>query len=128
MKELEPQSPLNIVHQKEAPKQYGFVRSITMHEGHSLFEFNMATGELTKLNLKKELVLNPDKTLRTVSKVNEKAGCLYLSALNERNAWKHLARILRQLKAKGWDPSKAVDQEIVDAETEQKEEGGEDNG
>lgn len=111
MKELEPKSTLSIAHQQEAPKQYGLLRSLIPKPGHSVFEFNMETGSLVKLELKKELVLNPDRTLSTHSKAYEKQGCLYITALNERNAWKRLRQIRDEMKRQDPDSFKRVNPE-----------------
>ena len=101
MKELHLKSELKDqteeVRQKEIHEEKAkHVGTMRPHRGHTLFKYNTETGELTKAEFKKQDanfleevgIAKKDKTRI----VEAEEGCIYVSALNIKNAVKRLGK------------------------------------
>ena len=78
----------------EQQKQYSLIGSVNRMPGLTLFEYDMTTGELRKADIDTSCVLQMDGGLSYRRKINQKALCLYVQALNEKNALKQVRRLL----------------------------------
>jgi len=79
------------VSQKEIESQRK-IGSIPFHKGHTIYEFDTDTGKLTKATFESSTIkfhADPSKR-KMVHKLVMKKGCYYVSALNERNAFRNL--------------------------------------
>lgn len=104
MKETNPHhrpETVKIVKQQSVPKPYRPSGNMQMHRGHTIFEANLITKEIipAKLESVPAAYLPPKKTAniaeiglspKTVAKVVENESCVYVSALNLKNAIKFL--------------------------------------
>ena len=86
-----------IVAKKEQKKEDKKVTTIKPHRGHTLFEWNIAESELVEATFEKTdvdylAVINKHNVARR--KVIMKAGCIYVSALNKKNAMRKLKQPL----------------------------------
>ncbi len=83
-------------------KSENLLASLKQHKGHTLFEFNTITGEITEAVFESVDASFPlsDKTGTAVrKKVLKKTGCVYISALNRKNAkWKFYKMATKQTK------------------------------
>lgn len=91
------------VKQKEEERREVFVGSFRPHRGHCLFEFNPITGEIKKAET--ELLpisfFDAKKGIETKRlKVVKKEDCIYVSALNFKNAVKKLGFKVNIIKIK----------------------------
>lgn len=82
-----------VVQQKQQEKQFVLVHRIHPHSGHKCFEYNTVTKEIRLADFKEESVsfeaaqrgeIAPKRT------VVIKENCVYVTALNKRNALKKL--------------------------------------
>lgn len=90
-----------IVAKKEQKKEDKKVTTIKPHRGHTLFEWNIADNKLVKATFEKTdvdylAVINKYNVARR--KVIMKAGCIYVSALNKKNAMRKLNQPLKKVK------------------------------
>lgn len=76
----------------QAPREQRFVGSERRVRGHILFEYNTQTGEITQAGLKREVELDTEGNPVYKTKVYRKPGCLYIQALNAKNALKKVRR------------------------------------
>ena len=99
MKELgvntESKDQIKNVRQKEVEKQQKQVGQLKPHKGHTVFEYNVLTGELVPAVI--EDVISVQKHHKDLPptkhrKIIVKEGCVYVSALNIKNAVKKLAK------------------------------------
>ena len=83
-----PTAKENVVH-VQAAKREVLEGSFKPHPGHTLFQYNHITKELTeaKMELMPADFKNPKKRKQ---KVVMEEGCSYISALNKQNAYKKL--------------------------------------
>lgn len=95
MKELEQKTKedIEIIQQQQIKKQLKHIGSIQPHSGHTCFEYNTKTGELIPAKFKEEAVNFEDAAKGIVSmkrKIIIKEDCIYVTALNKKNAIKKL--------------------------------------
>ena len=98
MKELETHSgigDIEIVNEvkKQQEKQLKFIGQQRPHSGHKCFEINLSTGEINLAEFKEEAISFEDARNGIISgkrKVIVKEGCVYVTALNKKNAIKKL--------------------------------------
>lgn len=82
-----------IVGQKEHEKKLILTGSIVPHEGHTVFEFNLDTHQVTKAEFEpQDINYTGTKPNR---RVMQKEKCMYTSALNIKNAKNKFAKQLR---------------------------------
>lgn len=80
------------VRQTEHEKQK-LLNRIRPHKGHTLFEYNIETNEIKKAKIEAVLEYPEATGLKKVQKkVVAQRNCLYVSALNEKNAIKKLKK------------------------------------
>jgi hypothetical protein len=90
-----------IVAKKEQKKEDKKVTTIKPHRGHTLFEWHIAENKLVKATFEKTdvdylAVINKHNVARR--KVIMKSGCIYVSALNEKNAMRKLNNPLKKVQ------------------------------
>jgi len=79
-----------IVSQAEQKKISRFNGSIKIHKGHTLFEINLEEKSIVAAEFEsKDYVVDGRNSL----KVLEKKNCVYIPALNEKNALKKLIKL-----------------------------------
>lgn len=80
-----------IVGQKEIESQRK-IGTIPVHKGHKIYEFDTDTGKLTIAEFESSTAIyDPDPLKRKfVHKLIMHKGCYYVSALNEKNAFRKL--------------------------------------
>jgi hypothetical protein len=76
------------VNQKEVEKKLTHTGRVLQKRGHTLFQFNIKTRELTIAMF--ESAIHFDDTKKIPKKVIVQDDCLYVSALNKKNAFKKL--------------------------------------
>lgn len=76
-------------------KEYHYIGSVLRRKGLTLYEFNTETKELKKADVQRKV--NVDfATGETVykSEVTYRQGCIYVQALNEKNARKRILKMM----------------------------------
>lgn len=81
-----------IVKQAEINKGLKFVGRQRIHRGHTMWQFNIMTGELIPAKIESQTVLTKEGT-RNKKKITTVEGCQYFPALNRKNAIKKLNKI-----------------------------------
>lgn len=95
MKELElkKEDKIEIVKQTKQEKKTVLVNRIKPYEGHKCFEYNTVTGSLsfaTFMETSIDFVSAQKGEIAHKSKVMIKENCIYITALNKKNACKKL--------------------------------------
>lgn len=95
MKEIETRIKEQVKFSKEIKqeKQTFLVNSIHPHEGHKCFEYNVVTKELKGAEFMEVAISFEAAQMGEIApkrKVMTKENCIYLTALNEKNAVKKL--------------------------------------
>lgn len=80
------------VRQKEVKKDLKFLGSIRPHRGHTVFEINLLTSEIVAATFE-ELVYDYEGH-KPKKKIIKKENCIYIPALNVKNAYKVLNRMI----------------------------------
>lgn len=94
-----------IVKQAEINKGLKFMGSQRIQKGHTMWQYNLDTGELSVAKMEAEAVMMPERSgfmgiripagIVTKTKVVAKENCQYFPALNRKNAIKKLKSIGR---------------------------------
>lgn len=92
-----------IVKQAEINKGMKFMGSQRIQKGHTMWQYNLDTGELSVAKMEAEAVMMPERDgfmgiripagIVTKTKVVTKENCQYFPALNRKNAIKKLNKI-----------------------------------
>lgn len=82
--ELSRQDALELV--AEQRKEFRLIGSQKRIPGLILFEYDLTTGELRRASQTKEMSIGLDGTPSVKTRVSARELCLYVQALNERNA------------------------------------------
>ena len=85
----ETQTHKEVKAEQRAEKKY--LGSHRMHKGHKVFELNMKTGEMGEAKIERDSIMGKDGVKKKQSIVTKK-DCIYIPALNEKNAWKKAAK------------------------------------
>lgn len=80
----------------EQRKEFRLIGSQKRIPGLILFEYDLATGELQRASMKKEIEMNLDGTVGAKSRVDSRDMCLYIQAINEQNALRKVKQLLRR--------------------------------
>lgn len=93
---------IEIVSQSEKKYQLEKLGTLTPHKGHTLFQINLETGEVTVAEFERVDVelsrLGAAANYKKVArKVIQKKDCIYISALNQKNAIAKFARQAQKL-------------------------------
>jgi len=89
------QDQIEIVDENQIKKQKQFVGSLRPNLGHFCFEYNVETNELSFAKFEDPIFdLHTGKPIRR--KVSVKEECLYITALNRKNAVRKLSKILNK--------------------------------
>ena len=84
------------IEKKQFEKKEILVGRIVPHHGHTLFQYNTKTREITKAEFDNIPTISwqdaVNNNFQKYSKVIKKPNCLYISALNEANVKKILLR------------------------------------
>jgi uncharacterized protein YdeI (BOF family) len=84
-------SEIKEVRKKEVEKKQNLVGNILPKRGHTLFSFNLKTGEIKKAEFQKQDFIF-GKTVQPNKKVEIEENCIYRSVLNKENLIKVLKR------------------------------------
>lgn len=101
MEEKRESEPIENIAQQQVKKKERLIQRLWPHRGHTLFEFDRSTGKMVPAEYaEQDVVVNwKDKqNPQPKRKVIIKEGCLYISALNKKNAFKQLAKGLNGSK------------------------------
>lgn len=86
------QDKIELVKQTEAETQRVLVAQIRPQKNHILFEFDLINKEVRRAEFTKSKIVSYEDAMiggRSERKeVDGKEGCVYISAMNEKNAWK----------------------------------------
>jgi hypothetical protein len=98
MKELEHKDQIEIREEQQQKKEIKLIGSQLRVKGHTLFEFNARTKELSKAMFKTEtleiITISKDKSnINSRLKVVVNDDCFYIQSLNEKNARKKLSKL-----------------------------------
>ncbi len=99
--EKEEQDKVVIVEQKEVEKQLKLIGTLKPKRGHTLFEINFKEGTIVEAEIEQQDIhFQKAKNGRMSSnkKVIQKENCIYIPALNKKNASKKLLKLLEQQK------------------------------
>ena len=77
---------IEAVQGKDQDQQFKFLQSIRKKKGHKVFELNLDTQEIQEAEFHVEKVVDLNDALRERRKIIIKKNCLYIQALNEKNA------------------------------------------
>ena len=77
-------------------KEYRLIGSEKRIPGLILFEYDMTTGELRRADVDTSCILQMNGGLIAQRKVNKRELCLYIQALNEKNAMRKVREMLRR--------------------------------
>lgn len=94
--------------QRQAKTEQRLVGRIKPHPGHTVWEFNLETGEIQEAQFKSVSVESfaPHKQNTVRKTIEPKGNCLYCSALNKKNAIRKFVPMYDSLVAGGKiDPS-----------------------
>lgn len=103
MKETQPMQKDNIAVVKQVQqKKNNFLGSTTLHDGHSIWEFNKLNFELRKAEYEHGSVfITGSKSIISSTKQNKrvrvKENCFYISSLNEKNAVKKIKKLFKHI-------------------------------
>lgn len=101
MKDFEPQHTQDnkvIAAEQRQVKTERHIASLRAYPGHRVFQFNLATGEVTQAKIDSVTATFNGGTSK---KVTQLPNCLYCTALNKRNAIKKLVPMYQRLVANG---------------------------
>lgn len=97
--QLKDKDRITIEQEQEKRNELKHIRRVIPHEGHTLFEINESTGEIEEAEFDIEnnyhLIVGSGwkkKNAKVSRKLIVKQGCVYVSALNKKNAWKNYQR------------------------------------
>lgn len=92
--ELRKRDNVEVTQKKKQQEKDNFSHRILPHKGHSLYEINLKKGtvELDKYEGALEIDFNGGKERNVNSKVIMSPDCVYISALNKKNAVKHFKK------------------------------------
>ncbi len=79
--------------QEEKQKYHG---SLKMHRGHTLFEINLVNKEIKKAEFQETVYDAASKHNKIRKKVIMRDDCVYIAALNEKNALKKLMKKIKK--------------------------------
>ena len=74
-------------------QEFKFINSIKKNPGHILFSFNITTKELKEAAMKKDVSIGLGLEPIYKTKVVTEKNCVYVQALNKRNAFKKLRKM-----------------------------------
>lgn len=72
--------------------EYKKIGCMKHRNGHTLFSFNVKTGEWKIADVQGKAIINFDKTVTKEKKILIEKDCIYIEALNLKNAKKRLMR------------------------------------
>lgn len=83
---------IEILKQTQIEKERILIRTIHPKKNHILFEFDLEKKEVKIAEFKKQGEISYLSAMKGETsqkkEVNGKEGCIYISAMNEKNAWK----------------------------------------
>jgi len=94
MKELEPITQIVSGTEQQQRKELKKVNELFKHPGQTLWEFNTVTGELAPAKYTRGAVVIEGTAVKAIrsesSKLIMKDNCLYVLAINKKNAMRHI--------------------------------------
>lgn len=84
--------------ERRVPNEFRFDGRIRRTPGHTLFSYNVNTGEWKVADVERKVVIDIKGREHYVTKVKREAGCVYIQALNLKNAQKKMARSIQELE------------------------------
>jgi len=103
-KHIPEKDKVEIVNQAEKKYELKKLGTITPQRGHVLFQINTQTGDIELAEYEKVDALLPTRINKAdagiVKKVLIKTGCVYVSALNKKNAIKKFNKRVKQLNGR----------------------------
>jgi Zn-dependent metalloprotease len=90
------------IHQKESieisaeqQKRYRYIGSVKYKKGMNLFQYNTKTQRIDIVNVKVEVMVGLDKKVVKKRTVNIDPDCIFVQALNIKNAHRKIVEVLR---------------------------------
>ena len=87
---------LSVVAEKEIEKKQKFHGTIRPHKGHTLFQINLNTKEITEAQFEDMPYVISQKNNGKKKRVIMLPDCVYISALNPNNALKKLLKSINK--------------------------------
>ena len=88
---------IELVKQTQIEKKRVFIKSIRPQKNHRLFEFDLEKREVRLAQFTVNKQISFVDAMKTGGKSNKevdgKQGCIYISAMNEKNAWKKFLKL-----------------------------------
>lgn len=78
--------------ERQAPAELKFVGSQKKNKGHILFSYNEKTGEWKQAEIKRNVEIGIDGVPVYKTDVTKEPNCIYIQALNLKNAKKRLKK------------------------------------
>jgi hypothetical protein len=85
--------------ERQVPKEYRMDGRIRRRPGHTLFSYNVKTGEWKVADTEKKAVVKTDGSVMYRTQVKREDGCVYIQALNLKNAMKKMDQSIRNLES-----------------------------
>lgn len=95
IKEIE-QDEIKNVRQKQEERKTAFLGSMRYVPGLTIFELNLDTGNITKAEIKVEEVFVSFDKSKTKRSLIKKENCIYIQALNEKNAKRKILNTIKR--------------------------------
>lgn len=92
--------PTEQVEQAQAKKQKKFKGRLVLKPGHKVFEVNLITGLCIQATYESANVVFDKGKTRTVKNLIEHDDCIYIAALNAKNAKRHFDNIVNKVTNK----------------------------
>lgn len=87
-----------IEQQVDKQQEYRLVAQMRLKRGLSVFYYDMNTGEVEKLEIKKKVAIGYDKKVKKTNEAQDKKNCIYVQALNKKNAIKKFKKMIDAAK------------------------------
>lgn len=95
MKEIENHSTIQEVEERQIKKGEKFKGSFKIYPGHIVFELDLSNGLMTKAVM--DVAINSITGAKRM-KLVQKKNCIYVTALNQKNAIKKFKNIIGEFK------------------------------
>lgn len=108
-----PRDEKEIAAEQRQVKQTTHIASVHIHPGHRVWQFDLSTGEITEAEFEKIVAKtndvkprpgyyhSPVPAIEIHKRINYKTNCLYVRALNKKNALKKFIPMYEELVASG---------------------------
>lgn len=90
------QDKIEVVKQTQAETQRVYVGTVKPKRNHILYEFDLKNKTVKRAEFRVDKTVSFEQAAKGIAsekkEVDGKEGCVYISAMNEKNAWKKFKR------------------------------------